>query len=165
MGDILANERAFLALIRYSEGTDRAPDPYRVCYGYRHTIVSLADHPAITGEWRGERLPDAMCLGAGLQPGCVSTAAGAYQFIRPTWRGIRNRLRLPDFEPEAQDRAALYLIANRGALEDVHAGRIQTAIVKCAPEWASMPGSTAGQPQRRQSELLAAFESAGGALA
>ncbi len=169
MGDILDNERAFLGLIRWAEGTEGRDmaglDPYRVCYGYTHTIVSLADHPTITGEWRGERLPDSLCIKAGLPPGCVSTAAGAYQLIRPTWRGIRDRLRLPNFEPENQDRAALYLIANRGALEDVHAGRIQTAIAKCAPEWASMPGNFADQPQRSQDALLAAFERGGGVLA
>lgn len=169
MGDILDNERAFLGLIRWAEGTEGRDmaglDPYRVCYGYTHTIVSFADHPTITGEWKGERLPDSMCIKAGLSPGCVSTAAGAYQLIKPTWRGIRDRLRLPNFEPEQQDRAALYLIANRGALEDVHAGRIQTAIAKCAPEWASLPGNFAGQPQRTQEALLAAFERGGGVLA
>lgn len=165
MGDILRNESAFLALIRFAEGTDKEPDPYRVCYGYRHTIRSLAEHPSISGEWRGEKLPDAICRNAGLKPGCVSTAAGAYQLIRPTWTGVRNRLRLPDFEAGSQDRAALYLIANCGALEDVHHGRVQTAIAKCAREWASLPGNTAGQPQRKTEQLLAAFEGAGGHLA
>jgi muramidase (phage lysozyme) len=162
---ILENERAFLNLIEWAEGTDRAEDPYRVCYGYKHTIKSFHDHPAITGEWMGEKLPDEMCRNAGLNPGCVSTAAGAYQLIRPTWKGIKNRLRLPNFEPDSQDRAALYLITNRGALEDVHAGRIQTAVTKCAPEWASLPGNFAKQPQRKQEELLAVFEKAGGVLA
>jgi lysozyme len=162
---ILENERAVLKLIQWAEGTDKGEDPYRVCYGYKHTIVSFKDHPSITGEWMGEKLPDWMCRNAGQGPGCVSTAAGAYQMIRPTWRGIRDRLRLPSFDPEYQDRAALYLIANRGALEDVHAGRIKTAIAKCSAEWASLPGNFAGQPQRRQDDLLAAFEQAGGRLA
>lgn len=165
MADILTNERAFLALIRFSEGTDKAEDPYRVCFGYRHTVVDMSDHPAITGEWRGERLPDDLCIKAGQKPGCVSTAAGAYQFIRPTWRGIRDRLRLPDFEAPSQDRGALYLIANCGALEDVHTGRIRTAVVKCSPEWASLPGSLAGQRQRTHEALIAAFEGAGGVMA
>ena len=153
-----------LTLIAFAEGTDRAPDPYRVCYGYRHTIVCLADHPAITGEWRGERLPDAMCRGAGLSPGCVSTAAGRYQLIRSTWSGIMKRLRLPDFGAESQDQAALYLIDQRGALADVHAGRVQTAIAKCRPEWASLPGAGYGQPERRISALMDAFQRAGGTV-
>lgn len=164
MSTILANQRAFLALIRFAEGTDREPDPYRVCYGYRHTIDSLADHPAITGEWKGEKLPDELCLKAGKAPGCVSTAAGAYQLIRPTWQGIKTRLRLRDFSPDSQDRAALYLIDNRGALEDVHAGRLQDAITKCRQEWASLPGAGYGQPERRISALVAAFQKAGGTV-
>jgi lysozyme len=169
------NTAAFLKLIRFSEGTDKAPDPYRVCFAYRHELVGkdgvsgtfddFSDHPAITGEWTGERLPDAMCKSAGLGPGCVSTAAGAYQLIKPTWRGIRDRLRLPDFSPASQDRAALYLVANCGALEDVMAGRIRTAITKCSREWASLPGNKAGQPQRHVDDLLAAFTNAGGVLA
>lgn len=163
--DILVNERAFLSLIRYAEGTDRGADPYRVCYGYKHTIVGLADHPAITGEWRGERLPDEMCVNAGMKPGCVSTAAGAYQIIKPTWVGCKARLHLTNFEPGNQDRAALYLIESRGAIDDVHAGRIKTAVMKCAAEWASLPGNFAKQPQREQEGLILAFEQAGGTLA
>jgi muramidase (phage lysozyme) len=165
MSEILANERAFLLLIQWAEGTDREPDPYRVCYGYKHTIANFVDHPAITGEWRGEKLPDEMCLKAGQKPGCISTAAGAYQLIRPTWRGIKERLRLLNFDPENQDRAALYLIENRKAIDDVRAGRIQTALAKCAFEWASLPGNLADQPQRRRDDLVAVFERAGGAVA
>ena len=68
------NTAAYLALLRQSEGTDNALDPYAVCYGYGHTIRNFADHPAITGEWTGQRLPDAMCKNAGFGPGCKSTS-------------------------------------------------------------------------------------------
>lgn len=156
------NLRAFLDMIAFAEGTDRAGDPYRVCYGYRHTIRSLADHPAITGEWGGERLPDAMCAGAGLGPGCVSTAAGRYQIIRPTWRELKADLNLPDFGPASQDAAAVELIRRRGALNDVYAGRIAQAIDKVAKVWASLPGAGYAQPERKLSNLLAAYGSAGG---
>lgn len=171
MSPVLPNERAFLGLIIFAEGTGRNPrtgetlDPYRACYGYSHTIIDLAEHPAISGEWRGERLPDEMCRKARQKPGCVSTAAGAYQMIRPTWRNTRDRLHLPDFGPDSQDRAALYLIAGCGALEDVRAGRIEQAIAKCSREWASLPGNSAGQPQRKTDQLIAAFEKAGGHVA
>lgn len=155
------NLAAFLAMIRQAEGTARTADPYRVCYGYRHTIQNLADHPAITGEWRGESLAN---LGAAYV-GKVSTAAGAYQIIRPTWTQCKRALGLPDFTPQSQDAAAVYLIKNRGALADVQNGRIETAINKCRDEWASLPGGTSGQPQRRVSELLAAYSNAGGYFA
>lgn len=160
------NVQAFLALIRYAEGTERnGLDPYRVCYGYSHTIQDLSDHPAVTGEWRGQRLPDAMCRGAGFGPGCVSTAAGAYQFISSTWAGCKKALRLPDFGQESQDLAAIYLIRQRGALDDVEQGRITEALNKCRREWASLPGAGYGQPERKAAELIAVYERAGGFLA
>lgn len=160
-----SNVSAFLGLIAYSEGTAGRADPYRVCYAYRHTIRDLSDHPAITGEWKGEKLSDALCAGAGMRPGCVSTAAGRYQLIKPTWNGARRALNLPDFSPASQDAAAVYLIRQRGAIDDVKEGRLSVAIEKCRREWASLPGAGYGQPERRLSSLVAAFERAGGVVA
>ena len=157
--------RAFLAMISVSEGTARAPDPYAVCYAYRHTIQDFGDHPAVTGEWRGERLSDAMCRGANMAPGCVSTAAGRYQIIKPTWLAVKKALALPDFGAESQDAAAVYLIRRRGALEAVEAGRVAEAVELCRKEWASLPGAGYGQGERKLGELVAAFERAGGVLA
>lgn len=160
-----ANIAAFLAVLRQAEGTAAAPDPYRVCYGYSHTIRSLADHPAITGEWRGQRLTDAMCANAGFGPGCVSTAAGAYQIIRGTWANLEGALGLPDFGQASQDAAAVELIRRRGALEDVKAGRVAVAVNKCRNEWASLPGNYARQGQRDLGTLLAWYEQSGGTTA
>lgn len=160
------NTAAFLALIEYAEGTARdRRDPYRTCYGYRHTIASFADHPAVTGEWRGERLPDAACIGAGYKAGCVSTAAGRYQIIKPTWLAAKRALSLPDFSPPSQDRAAVYLIRQRGAMDHVRAGRIEEAVRLCRAEWASLPGAGYGQPERKLAALLDAYAGAGGTLA
>jgi lysozyme len=160
------NVSAFLAMIRRAEGTDAGGrDPYRVCYGYRHTIGNMSEHPAITGEWRGERLSDAMCANAGFGPGCVSTAAGAYQIIRPTWARLRDRLRLPDFGRQSQDLAAVELVRSRGAMADVQAGRFADAVHKCRQEWASLPGNYAKQGQRSLSQLLAWYTNEGGTTA
>ena len=115
------NEAAFLTMISTSEGTDMALDPYRVCFGYRHVIQSFADHPAITGEWMGEPL-------TGAYSGEVSTAAGRYQMRKATWMGCRDNLGLPDFGPDSQDAAALYLIKQRGAWGPVNRGDIASAI-------------------------------------
>lgn len=156
---------AFAAMVRESEGTARAGNPYAVCYGYKHTITDFSDHPKNTGEWPGERLPDSMCAAAGFGPGCISTAAGAYQIIRPTWNRIKAKLGLPDFSPASQDAAFYQLVAERGALEDVKAGRIQVAINKCRQEWASLPGNSAGQGQRSVGELVAWFQQNGGFVA
>ncbi|MCZ2495726.1 glycoside hydrolase family protein [Xylophilus sp. Kf1] len=159
------NLTAFLAMIRAAEGTDRSLNPYAVVFGYGPEITDLSDHPAITGEWRGARLPDAMCINAGYKPGCVSTAAGAYQIIRGTWVSCRNRLGLRDFSPASQDRAATYLIESRGALQDVYAGRIESAVKKCRNEWASLPGNNAKQGQRSMGDLLASYQLNGGNFA
>lgn len=156
-----ANVAAFLAMIAKSEGTDRAADPYRVCYSYGHTIADLSDHPAVTGEWKGESI-------ANLGPqyaGKVSTAAGRYQLIKPTWLGCKRALDLPDFSPASQDAAALYLVKQRGALADVQAGRVEAAVGKVRREWASLPGAGYGQPERRMATLVDAYTTAGGALA
>ena len=160
-----ANTAAFLAVLRQAEGTEGQPDPYRVCYGYRHTVDSLADHPAVTGEWLGETLPDAMCANAGFGSGCRSTAAGAYQIIKPTWLDLRRALGLADFEAASQDAAALALVRRRGALEDVKAGRFADAIHKCRSVWASLPGNYAKQGQRTIDTLTSWYASAGGKLA
>lgn len=155
------NAAAFLKVIQRAEGTAGRGD-YRVCYGYSHTINDLSDHPAVTGEWRGVRLPDGMCQAAGFAPGCVSTAAGAYQIIRQTWLRLKARLGLPDFGPESQDAAALELIRSRGALQDVRAGRFVDAVRKCRNEWASLPGNYARQGQHSLETLAAWYEAAGG---
>lgn len=160
-----ANIRAFLRVIQKAEGTDRAGDPYRVCFGYNHTINDLGDHPAVTGEWRGERLSNSMCANAGFGPGCVSTAAGAYQIIWPTWVKVRDRLGLRSFGANEQDAAAVELIRQRGALEDVKAGRFAAAVDKCRNEWASLPGNYAKQGQRSMGQLMAWYQQNGGTTA
>lgn len=152
-------------MLSHSEGTDQAADPYRVCYGFTHTIVSLSDHPTITGEWMGEKLPDAMCMAAGFSPGCVSTAAGKYQINLPTWKRCRVALTLRDFSTDSQDRAAAYLIQQDGALNLVNAGQIVDAIGACRKTWASLPGNPAGQPQLAMSSLIRAYSTGGGAFA
>lgn len=158
------NEAAFLSMLRRAEGTENEPDPYRVCYGYLHTIRDMRDHPCITGEWFGEVLSDNLCSKAGFGPGCRSTAAGAYQFIKPTWIGLRDRLRLPDFGPQSQDLAALGRIRDAGALQDVRAGRVPQAVRKVRSIWASLPGNYAKQGQRDLTQLAAWFEQSGGTL-
>jgi len=157
---MLANVAAFLAMISHSEGTDRAPDPYRVCYGYKHTIVSLADHPAVTGEWKGEPLDDLGPAYVGMR----STAAGRYQLIKPTWLTLKAKLYLSDFTGPSQDAAALELLREKGAYDLVKGGQVADAITLCHGIWASLPGSTSGQPQRTFAQLLEAYGAAGGVL-
>lgn len=156
-----ANVTAFLTTIATAEGTDREADPYGVCYGYRHTVRDFSDHPAVTDEWRGESI-------ANLGPryaGMVSTAAGRYQIIKATWLRAKRALGLSDFSPASQDAAAVWLIGQRGALDAIRRGDFAQAINTCSTEWASLPGSTSGQPQRKLEQLAQVFTDNGGTLA
>ena len=75
-----------------------------------------------------------------------STAAGAYQFIEKTWRGIIDNKLIFDeekwFTPEIQDRMAVIQIEVRNALSLLRKGDIQAAVQKCSGEWASLPGGS-----------------------
>lgn len=159
------NVSALLQAIAQAEGTANQADPYRVCFGYRHTIMSLRDHPAITGEWKGEKLPDAQCRAAGFSPGCVSTAAGKYQIIRPTWERLRSRLGLRDFGPASQDAAAVELLRETGALDRIRTGDLAGAVSLAKRTWASLPGAGYDQPERSLGYIQTAYLNAGGALA
>lgn len=142
------NVSAFLFTIRASE--HRYPDnvlndaAYHIFYGGKR-FYDMSDHPAITGEVAPVPLSDTVCAASGLEPGCVSTAAGAYQFIRPTWKRLKNKLNLQDFSPGSQDLAAVQLLDDIGALSMVQSGDIQGALKKASKVWASLPGSSAQQ--------------------
>lgn len=149
---------AFLFMIRACEHrypTDVTNNAaYNIFYGGKR-FSDLSDHPVITGELKPVPLSDSMCIAAGLEPGCVSTAAGAYQLIRPTWKRVREiSPRLEDFSPESQDEAALRLLDECGALRMIESGDIEGAINKASKIWASLPGSTAQQNPKAMSYAL-----------
>lgn len=135
---------AFLYMIRASEHVfprDVVNDAaYSIFYGGSR-FNDFRDHPVVTGEKRGVPLPEAICKAAGLRPGCVSTAAGAYQIIRPTWVRLRDKYGLPDFGKDSQDAAAIYLLVESGAYDLLVAGDIEGAIKKASKIWASLPGN------------------------
>ncbi len=140
------NLRAFLLMIQYSEGTI-GENAYRMLYG-GGLFSDLSKHPniAIT-KW-----------------GITSTAAGAYGFLNRVWVELSRRLQLPDFSPLSQDKAAVELIREKGALVDVLSGKIQAAVYKCRKVWASLPGAGYGQHERSISELLNFYIRSGGQL-
>lgn len=145
------NERAALDTIAFAEGTSGA-NGYRMMFG-GGLVDSLADHPRRFFTFTDK-------AGRTLR----TSAAGRYQFLSRTWDALASKLNLPDFGPESQDRAALELIRERGALADVRAGRFEAFIAKCAPVWASLPGAGYAQPERKLSQLVAAYTQAGGTL-
>jgi lysozyme len=142
------NLYAFLAMLRHGEGTVGA-NGYRTMFG-GGLFNSFDDHPRKKIRRRA---------GAGY---ITSTAAGAYQFLARTWDSCRDTLDLPDFSPASQDQAARLLIHQRGALNDVLAGRLEAAVKKCNREWASLPGSPYGQPTVTMARCKQLFADYGG---
>jgi muramidase (phage lysozyme) len=147
------NLAAFLATIRHSEGTDKADDPYAVTFGNAFTIQDFSDHPHALG-WPGF-----------LWHGIHETASGAYQITYPTWLRLKAKLGLTDFSPASQDAAATELIREKGALDLVEGGQFAEAVDRCHNVWASLPGSSSGQPQATMAALVQAYTSAGGGFA
>jgi muramidase (phage lysozyme) len=145
----IPNVQAMLRVIRSGEGTSDANGYRRIVGG--SLFSSYADHP---------RLVKSGTFSNGVT--WRSTAAGAYQFLESTWDETRRIMNLPDFSPASQDMGALGRIAARGALADVIAGRLDSAMAKCAREWASLPGSPYGQPTISAERARAVFASAGG---
>ncbi|HGE5970355.1 TPA: glycoside hydrolase family protein, partial [Escherichia coli] len=74
----------------------------------------------------------------------------------------RKQLALPDFSPLSQDRLAIQLIRERGALDDIRAGRIERAISRCRNIWASLPGAGYGQREHPLEKLVTVWRTAGG---
>lgn len=146
------NLRATLDAIAWCEGTLNDMG-YRTMFGYRY-FDSFADHPRQYFEFRNQ---------AGQL--LYTSAAGRYQIIIKTWDALRDRLGLPDFSPASQDAAAVELIRERGALQDAYAGRMEAVADKCRATWASLPGSNVAQPTRTMSQVIAAYQNAGGTLA
>ncbi|HJV86916.1 MAG TPA: glycoside hydrolase family 104 protein [Noviherbaspirillum sp.] len=138
------NVQAILRVIRTGEGTTD-DQGYRRIFGGQ-LFSSYADHPRVSVT----------------KGGYTSTAAGAYQMLASTWDETRKMMGLTDFSPASQDAAAVGRIAARGALDDVLAGRFDTAIKKINREWASLPGSPYGQPVMTWDKARAVYASAGG---
>ena len=143
------NVGAFLALIREGE-TNQTPNAYRMQWG------SGLFYPE--REWKHPNQ-------AVTVHGITSTAAGAYQFLSKTWLALVEQYGFEDFSPPMQDLGAVALIAEKGAIEPLKAGRVHEAIARCARVWASLPGSPYGQPTAKLSRLLAAYTAAGGTVA
>ena len=121
------NVDKFLGFLGESEGAD-----YNVIIGGK-TFEDYSKHPNVIG-LRTKEGP--------------STAAGKYQITKSTYDTYAPKLGIKDFSPESQDKIALALIKDKGALKDVESGDYLTAINKLGGTWASLPSSTYSQPKR-----------------
>ena len=128
------NVRKMLDLIATTEGTTK--NGYNTAFGGGR-FDNLGAHPNVRS---GFTQTD------GKQN--TTTAAGRYQFLKPTWDGLAKQYGFRDFSPEAQDMGAIALLAQNGALKDVMNGDFQTAIQKSGKTWASLPSSTYAQGKK-----------------
>ena len=125
------NWHALQTVIRQVEGT-KGDKGYTTRFG-GHQFTGFGQHPNIkesTG-W-----------------GTKSEAAGAFQFMKPTWDESRNALGLTDFSPASQQKAGRFLTNRRGVNPDADLtdfGAFSSAITKLSPEWAGLPSSTKGR--------------------
>jgi len=145
---ITPERQALLNTIRYAEGTWKNGQPigYQVMFGGSLT-PSLERHPNRVN--RTARY--------------ASAAAGAYQFMPFTWDLIVRQLGFRDFNPDAQDQGAIFLIQRRGALHLADRGEFTPELAaRLAPEWASFPTlagrSYYGQPVKRYHDLRRFYE-------
>jgi muramidase (phage lysozyme) len=144
---------AMLDVIARTEGTDRSiGDGLRTGYDIIFTFDTFTDFSDHTRR---------ICRSGSL----CSDAAGRYQFLSTTW----DMLGFPNFQPAQQDRGAIELIKQRGALNLVEAGRITDALQSLSFEWASLPfrgcEGRYGQPSFCIDEVKRFFTQAGGVLA
>jgi muramidase (phage lysozyme) len=150
---ITPERRALLNTIRYAEGTwaNGQDVGYRIMFG-GSLFDSFERHPNRVNR----------------TPGYASAAAGAYQFMPPTWAMVSRSLGFPlvgpnAFGPEVQDQAAIYLVQRRGALPLADRGQFTPELAhRLAPEWASFPTlagrSFYGQPVKRYEGLRRFYE-------
>ena len=142
------NVSAFLKAIRLGEGTTKESGYMTIVGGGKFTDFKW--HPKIRVWIPRYKL--------------YSTAAGAYQIISPTWQALASKYKFPDFSPEWQDAAAVALIIEKGALDEIRKGELAKAVGLCSPVWASLPGSKAGQRQETFLAVQQVYKANGGTM-
>jgi muramidase (phage lysozyme) len=148
--ELNATTKVFLGTIPWAEGTAEANGYQLISTGVYFS--HFQDHP--------RQRECVMYQGKEL----CSDAAGRYQFLSTTWDRIALKLQLPDFSPRSQDLAALELIREQGAFEDLETEQWESAIYKVAPVWASLPSSYSGrsvyeQPSKSIEQLRSVYAS------
>lgn len=157
------NVAAFLDTLAFSEGT--ATHPLTKNNGYDVIVTGIDGKPEIFTDYRDHPFAGGRPAKVFNRRGEKSTASGRYQQLYLFWPHYKKQLALPDFSPVSQDRLAIQLIRERGALEDLQQGRIERAISRCRNIWASLPGAGYGQREHSLDRLVAVWRKAGGVSA
>ena len=145
------NIQAYLMTIRKGEGT-LGPKGYFRHFG-KGSITTLDVRPA-------HKVYKANSI--------YSSAVGAYQFLNsdkhPNWDSEANKFGWTDILPIHQDIAALDVIHENGAIQDILDGDIVAAIYKTNRIGASLPGARYNQPTQNLSKALSFYQEQGGVL-
>jgi muramidase (phage lysozyme) len=145
VGAAYPNVVAFLRVIRERE-SGQGPDAYLMVNGGGR-MDGFQKHP-----W--ENVPTTK----------GARACGAYQFLGTTWGGLCRQYEFADFGPESQDLGAIALIQERGALQDVIAGRFEVAVGKLRSVWTSLPGASESSASWTMDKARSVFLKYGGKL-
>jgi muramidase (phage lysozyme) len=116
--------RAFLDTISITEGTT-GPLGYRTQYTGSKFTGPIEKHPR-----------EMKCSISNGRQLC-SDAAGRYQFLSTSWDHFGATIGVTEFTPTNQDRVAVELIRDKGVLDDILEGRLETAFEALAPVWPS----------------------------
>lgn len=147
--------KAFLDLIAWSEGTSTSPitknDGYDV-------IVTGVNGPQVFTDYSDHPFAHGGAVTVRHVPLLISTAAGRYQVLARYFEAYKTQLRLPDFSPNSQDAVALKQMGERGAVALIEAEKVPSAIIACAPIWASFPGNSYAQGGHNMVDLLAQYQ-------
>lgn len=137
--------RRFLDILSRAEGTyGKGDDGYNVAFG-GSTDVTYDKHPQKLYSFT-------QTDGKKNQ----TSAAGRYQILAKTYQGLQKKLGTGDFSPATQDKMAIELIRQNGALDNVITGDYTGAVSKLGNVWASLPSSNYAQPKRSMEELMGA---------
>jgi muramidase (phage lysozyme) len=90
--------------------------------------------------------------------GDTTTAAGTYQITAPTWEEQAKKQGLKDFSPENQNKAAVGIMRDIGALDAFKEGNFDKAKQLLGTKWAGIPGSTIGKSTGQIPKLNAEHE-------
>jgi muramidase (phage lysozyme) len=124
------NVTAMLDLVAWAEGTDSN-------YNMIYTGEKFTDY---------SKHPDRVMCSAGL----CSAAAGRYQIMPQTWATVSAKLKLPDFSPQSQDKAAIQLMKDAGCYGAAVRGDVADFADRCWTVWASFQGRDGEKLDNRQ---------------
>ncbi|TDK68049.1 glycoside hydrolase family 24 protein [Sapientia aquatica] len=160
--NVSKNLSAFLNMLAVSEGTCTSPATRN--NGYDVIVTGFDRVPEIFTDYSTHPFAKGRPSKVINSRGLTSNASGRYQLMLRDYQHYKALLNLPDFSPASQDKWAIQLIKERGALPLIDAGQFDQAVARCRNLWASLPGAGYGQPEQSLARLRRVYLDNGGQL-